>query len=147
MYLKSVRHLENCKNARILGNIKIQKLKEERKKEYNKNPKLCFHCKKPLVYEKKKNKFCCSSCAAIFNNKNRSDDFITEEFKEKQRNNAIKGFNKRKREQPKRIETERQKHERKQGHHKIPGQFDLNFCGCCFFKNGFGKVDLIFLKF
>jgi len=96
-YYMSKEHLINFINARIKGNKKIKELKNERIEDYNINPKLCINCKKPLLYSKQRNKFCCKSCAAIFNNKNRSDDFITEEFKEKQRNNAIKGFNKRKR--------------------------------------------------
>ena len=96
-YYMSKEHITNFENGRIIGNEKVKKLKKERIDAYDINPKLCINCESPILYEKQRNKFCCKSCAATFNNKNRSDDFITEEFKEKQRSNAIKGFNKRKR--------------------------------------------------
>lgn len=97
-YYMSENHIKNFENTRFLGRKKLQELKNERIDNYNTNPKLCANCQKPLEYKKKNNKFCCKSCAAIFNNKNRSNDFITDEFKEKQRNNAIKIFNNNKKE-------------------------------------------------
>lgn len=36
--------------------------------EYNKSPKLCVNCNKPISYKKRNNLFCSSSCAATFNN-------------------------------------------------------------------------------
>jgi hypothetical protein len=36
--------------------------------EYLKNPKLCEQCNSPIAYEKRINRFCGSSCAAITNN-------------------------------------------------------------------------------
>jgi len=48
-----------------------QRQKAERIAAYEADPKLCPMCEKPLVFEKKHNKFCGSSCAAIFNNKGR----------------------------------------------------------------------------
>ena len=42
------------------------------KEEYNKNPKKCLNCDSSLIYEKKYNKFCGSSCSAIYNNKIRN---------------------------------------------------------------------------
>ena len=39
------------------------------RKEYEGNPKKCFHCKKKLPYEKRRSKFCNSSCSASHNNK------------------------------------------------------------------------------
>ena len=40
--------------------------------EYNNHPKLCLYCNTPIPYNKRFNsKFCCCSCAAKFNNKNR----------------------------------------------------------------------------
>lgn len=36
---------------------------------YEANPKLCTQCGKPIPYEHRDNKFCCSSCATSYNNK------------------------------------------------------------------------------
>lgn len=67
-----------------LGAIKssnIAKLqKEQRIKEYNKNPKRCLYCNAPISYERKSAKFCNSSCAAKYNNHNRA---VTGSQKEK----------------------------------------------------------------
>lgn len=55
-----------------LGAIKSTIVYLERKnkliEEYNKNPNLCLNCKKPKSYNKRKNKCCCASCAAIYSN-------------------------------------------------------------------------------
>lgn len=40
--------------------------------EYNKNPKLCLFCNKPLPYDKRTNTFCNQSCSASYNNIKRS---------------------------------------------------------------------------
>lgn len=48
--------------------------KELRIHEYNKNPNKCKFCNKSFSYEKRHNKFCNSSCASSFNNKQRSSD-------------------------------------------------------------------------
>lgn len=46
-----------------------QKDKHDRFVEaYNSNPTLCEQCKSPLPYEKRRNRFCGSSCAAVVNN-------------------------------------------------------------------------------
>lgn len=67
-----------------LGAIKssnVAKLqKEQRIKEYNKNPKRCLYCNAPISYERKSAKFCNSSCAAKYNNRNR---IVSEAQKEK----------------------------------------------------------------
>ena len=63
-YYKSKEHLDNIKKASIIGNKKIQELKQNRIDDYNSNPNLCLICKKPLKYEKKNNKFCSHSCSA-----------------------------------------------------------------------------------
>ena len=50
----------------------IEKLKQERIAEYNKNPLLCKNCGNPIPYEKKVEHsqiFCSRSCAATYNNK------------------------------------------------------------------------------
>lgn len=48
--------------------ITQQKQKQQRIDDYNKNPNLCLYCGKPIVYDKRHNKFCNSSCAATYNN-------------------------------------------------------------------------------
>jgi len=42
---------------------------EDKRKEYEKDTKKCHFCMVALPYEKRKNKFCDSSCAASLNNK------------------------------------------------------------------------------
>lgn len=42
---------------------------EQKKIEYNANPKLCLKCKIPIQYEKRNNKFCSSACNASFHTK------------------------------------------------------------------------------
>ena len=61
------------KEAGILGAIKSNETIKEKKKQrielYNKNPSKCIKCEFQLPYEKRHNKFCCKSCAAIYNNR------------------------------------------------------------------------------
>lgn len=47
----------------------LQDWKNNLKEEYNKNPKLCKHCGKPIPWEKQENKYCCKSCSASEENK------------------------------------------------------------------------------
>lgn len=54
---KSRKTHNHIKNLRIL--------------DYDKNPKLCLKCLKPLPYVKKSNKFCSIACAASYNTKGR----------------------------------------------------------------------------
>ena len=42
--------------------------KEQRKKQYENESKLCNCCKKPLSYKQRNNKYCSKSCAAKVNN-------------------------------------------------------------------------------
>lgn len=56
------RHAANSRKISLARSNKI-------KAKYLDNPKKCKHCKIELTYEKRKNKFCDSSCAASFNNK------------------------------------------------------------------------------
>lgn len=86
-YYKSDNHIENAKIASVIGNYKIQELKKDRIKNYNKKPKKCLYCNNPLEYNKKRNKFCSKSCSASFNNKGR---MVTEETKKKIRNKQLK---------------------------------------------------------
>ena len=72
MYQGSCQHQENYRKAASLGILAQQKLAEQRKASYLKNPKLCLSCKAPIPYEKNQTrKFCKQSCSASFNNKNR----------------------------------------------------------------------------
>ena len=50
----------------------VRRLKQERIERYNKNPKLCKCCGKPIPYQHKQNKFCNSSCSAVYNNTHRA---------------------------------------------------------------------------
>lgn len=80
MYNGSDYHLDNCKKASVLGNQKIQILKQDRINKYNENPKKCKFCDKPLDYNHRKKTFCNSSCAASYNNIGR---VLSEETKRK----------------------------------------------------------------
>jgi len=57
----------NRKNAVLAG----QRQREKADAKYELDPKHCHHCAAPLPRSKKNNRFCSSSCAAIFNNTGR----------------------------------------------------------------------------
>jgi len=76
-YYKSGKILENIKIGSILGSKKLKELKNERVIKYNDNPKLCLECSKKLLYDKRKNNFCCKSCSVTFNNRKRNLSDIT----------------------------------------------------------------------
>lgn len=65
----------NRSEAGYLGYLasknKIAGIKQSRKEEYNKNPKLCIYCSSIIKYENRSNKFCNNSCSASYSNKNR----------------------------------------------------------------------------
>lgn len=54
------------------GSLKAAAISRTKSKNYedhyNEDPKLCQCCKNPLSYQRRRNKFCGSSCAAIINN-------------------------------------------------------------------------------
>lgn len=56
-----------------LGAIKTNKIlilsREKVLEQYNKNPNVCLECNVPLIYEKRKSKFCSRSCSASYNNR------------------------------------------------------------------------------
>lgn len=68
----------SCSEAGKLGALaskEIQKqLKEDRINQYLVNPKYCPNCGKIIEYDKRKCKFCSSSCAVSYNNKLRSPE-------------------------------------------------------------------------
>ena len=64
-------HYQNALRGQKLA-TEAAKLKSDKvKEEYNKTPNKCTNCGNDLTYPQRHNKFCCSSCAASFNNKNR----------------------------------------------------------------------------
>ncbi len=78
-YYKSKEHIENVKKVSVLGNKKIQELKEQRIKNYNLSPKVCNYCESSLSYEDRHKSYCNSSCAAKYNNSKR---ILSKETKE-----------------------------------------------------------------
>lgn len=76
---------EYCKLDTIKSSNVAKLQKEQRIKEYNKNPKCCIYCNAPISYERKSAKFCNSSCAAKYNNQKRKESGWkrTEESKKK----------------------------------------------------------------
>jgi len=88
-YYKSEEHLKNTEKARILGIKKIKELAKKRESDYYLNPSLCKQCNNILSYKKRRNKFCGSSCAGKYNNKNRDTSFINENFRLKHREISI----------------------------------------------------------
>ena len=72
-YYKSGRHLQNVQAANDAARIATQKYKIERIAEYDKFPTLCANCLTAIPYSKKQNKFCCKSCAGMFNNRIRHE--------------------------------------------------------------------------
>lgn len=55
------------------GNARMSILqkKEAREREYLEHPSLCLQCFSVISYSLRKNKFCCSSCSATYNNSRR----------------------------------------------------------------------------
>jgi len=70
-YYKSGKHKACYLEAAKLGGAVGIRKKEKRIVEYNKQPTLCKQCSIALLYSKRKNKFCGSSCSATFNNTGR----------------------------------------------------------------------------
>lgn len=71
-YYKSGKHLTNVLAAREKANNQSRANKQKRIDEYNLSPNRCKHCDTAMVYQRKTNKFCGSSCAATHNNSNRA---------------------------------------------------------------------------
>lgn len=64
--------IKGSKAGGIAYSIKMENLRTSNILEYNKNPKLCKCCNTIINYDNKQKKFCNSSCAAKYNNANRS---------------------------------------------------------------------------
>jgi hypothetical protein len=67
-YYRSGHHTNNALTARKKALDSIQLRKLQRMDEYNKDPNRCIVCQHSIQYDRKKNKFCSKSCAAIYNN-------------------------------------------------------------------------------
>jgi hypothetical protein len=70
-YQGSDEHLLNCAIASKAGSDAQRRFKLERIERYANNPRLCDECNEPLSYEKRKNKFCNSSCSGKKSNRGR----------------------------------------------------------------------------
>jgi very-short-patch-repair endonuclease len=77
-----------------VGMKKVENLLEEyglsldifnKRKMYNKNPKLCKECGKKISYDKKRNDFCDSSCSTTFTNKERDERSVNSKNKTSQK--------------------------------------------------------------
>jgi very-short-patch-repair endonuclease len=72
-WFKSKRFKESRMENAKKGSQRIRELKLKREQSYLINPKLCKVCQKPLPYkDHNKKEFCSKSCAAKYNNKNRT---------------------------------------------------------------------------
>jgi len=67
MIFKSEENHQRVLDAQKRGIETVRKNLENKKLEYYKNPKLCLHCQKPILYEKRKNNYCCNSCGKFGN--------------------------------------------------------------------------------
>jgi len=70
-YHQSGRHKANYIKAAKMGNEVQAEKRLKRIGTYNLNPTVCLHCDAPFEYDKRKNRFCNSSCAASHNNTGR----------------------------------------------------------------------------
>lgn len=76
-YYKSGKLKENALLGSKKAAIKNEELKKEREKSYLENPKKCIECDKIILYDKRMNKFCSSSCSITHSNKNRQINDVT----------------------------------------------------------------------
>jgi hypothetical protein len=63
------RMIEGAKKSNRIMALAFKVKDDERRIDYEKNPKLCLFCDCKIEYIKRKNKFCNRSCGASFNNK------------------------------------------------------------------------------
>lgn len=70
-YYKSGQHKINALKAQERAREATALHKKERIDAYNTQPNRCKNCDSILDYSNRKNKFCCRSCSAQYNNKNR----------------------------------------------------------------------------
>ena len=97
-------------SSRKLAREVHRKIVQKRKDRYYTNPKLCV-CGKPLRYEKKRNQYCSSSCAATINNTGRAvSDSQKEKVREKVNNRFPNSKTKKTMERRRKEKVEYQKH-------------------------------------
>jgi hypothetical protein len=67
-YYTSGKHELSIAKARKKAEVTHREKKRQRVNEYEKNPNLCVRCHNALNYDKRKNKYCNSSCSAKHTN-------------------------------------------------------------------------------
>jgi hypothetical protein len=67
-YYSSGDQKKSAANACVAATIVNKQRRLGKITEYNKNPNICANCNNALVYDKRKNKFCSSSCSAKVGN-------------------------------------------------------------------------------
>lgn len=67
-YINTNLKLDRSTFAKLASHKHSTEQKKKNMDEYNTNPKRCAECGKNIPYNKRYNKFCSSSCAAIYNN-------------------------------------------------------------------------------
>ena len=68
-YIGSEYHKENARKCFELGRKATLANRQKRIEEYNKTPKLCLQCSRPIDYKRKTtNKFCSKPCSATYTN-------------------------------------------------------------------------------
>lgn len=70
-YINNNLKFDRAAFGRMASHAHMLYLRKKHIEEYNKNPKLCVFCKKPMPYDKRYNKFCNQHCSASYNNSNR----------------------------------------------------------------------------
>lgn len=73
--------IDKMSNNKNCGALKNKELSCLYQKNYYENPKKCIQCSSVISYEKRRNKFCSSSCSASFSNKNRVVKYSVEGLK------------------------------------------------------------------
>lgn len=91
-YFKSGKQTENVLKARELALVANCNAKKNREFLYLENPTLCANCNFALPYVSRKNKFCCKSCSATFNNIGRKDSESTKKKKSDALKNVKKNY-------------------------------------------------------
>lgn len=65
---KKCTHTDGWQQARVRATVTQRRLAIERRERYNRVPQLCERCKVSIPFDKRRNKYCSQSCAAVVNN-------------------------------------------------------------------------------
>lgn len=76
-YYKSGKLQDNALLGSTKATVKNKELKKNREILYYESPKRCIECEKIILYDKRMNKFCSSSCSATHSNKKRDVSEMT----------------------------------------------------------------------